>query len=80
VTVDWVPYTGCPSDLALSGYNVNVNNGGNSVANPLLPADTQEDITMGSTGSTVVTYTAICGSGSSAIQSDPSPALTLPIT
>jgi serine/threonine protein kinase len=80
VTVNWVDYTGCPSDLPLSGYNVNVNNGGNSVANPLSPADTQEDITMGSTGSTVVTYTAICGSGSSAIQSASSPALTLPIS
>jgi eukaryotic-like serine/threonine-protein kinase len=80
VSVQWIAYTGCPSDLALSGYNVNVNNGGNSVANPLTPADTQEDVTMGSTGSTTVTYTAICGSGSSAIESATSPALSLPIS
>jgi hypothetical protein len=59
---------------------VNVNNGGNSVANPLLPANTSEDITMGSTGTTTVTYTAICGSGGSAIQSASSPALSLPIS
>ncbi len=80
VTVQWIAYTGCPSGLDLSGYNVTVVNGGNSTGNPLLPADTQEDITMGTTGNTTVTYTAICGTGSSAIQSDPSAALTLPIT
>jgi serine/threonine-protein kinase len=80
VTVQWITYTGCPSDLPLSGYNVTVNNGGNSVPNPLLPANTSEDITMGSTGTTTVTYTAICGSGGSAIQSASSPALSLPIS
>jgi serine/threonine-protein kinase len=80
VTVQWVDYTGCPSDLPLSGYNLNVNNGGNSVPNPLLPPVTQEDIQLGSTGTTTVTYTAICGNGSSAIQSDSSPALSLPIS
>jgi eukaryotic-like serine/threonine-protein kinase len=80
VTVQWVAYTGCPSDLDLSGYNVTVVNGGNTESNPLLPTNTQEDITMGTTGTTSVSYTAICGSGSSAVQSDPSPALSLPIT
>jgi serine/threonine protein kinase len=80
VTVQWVAYTGCPSDLSLSGYNVTVVNGGNTESNPLLPSNTQEDITMGTTGTTSVSYTAICGTGSSAIQSDPSPALSLPIT
>jgi serine/threonine protein kinase len=80
VTVQWVDYTGCPSGQNLSGYNVTVVNGVASESNPLLPANTQEDITMGSTGTTSVSYTAICGTGSSSIQSDPSPALSLPIS
>jgi serine/threonine protein kinase len=80
VTVQWIDYTGCPSGLTLSGYNVTVNNGGNSVANPLLPADTQEDITVGSTGATSVTYTAICGTGSAAVETTSSAALSLPIS
>jgi serine/threonine protein kinase len=80
VTVQWVDYTGCPSGQSLSGYNVTVVNGGNTESNPLLPSNTQEDITMGSTGTTTVSYNAICGTGSSAVQSDASPALSLPIT
>jgi serine/threonine-protein kinase len=80
VTVHWVAYLGCPSGLTLSGYNVTVTNGTASESNPLLPSNTEESITVGTTGSTTVTYTAICGSGSAAMQSDPSPALTLPIS
>jgi hypothetical protein len=57
-----------------------VTNGTASESNPITPAQAGESITVGTTGTTSVTYTAICGSGTSSIQSDPSPALNLPIT
>jgi serine/threonine-protein kinase len=77
--VSWIDYTGCPSDKELSGYNVTVTNGTASESNPITPAEAGETINLGSTGTTSVTYTAICGTGSSAIQSVSSPALSLPI-
>jgi serine/threonine-protein kinase len=79
VMVSWVDYTGCPSDRILSGYNVTVTNGTASESNPITPAEAGETINLGSTGTTTVTYTAICGTGSTAIQSTSSPALSLPI-
>ena len=79
VMVQWIDYTGCPSDKDLSGYNVTVTNGTASESNPITPAEAGETINLGSTGTTSVTYTAICGTGSSAIQSVSSPALNLPI-
>jgi serine/threonine protein kinase len=80
VMVSWVDYTGCPSDLNLSGYNVTVTNGTASESNPISTSEAGETINLGTTGTTTVTYTAICGTGSSAIQSASSPALNLPIT
>jgi serine/threonine protein kinase len=79
VMVSWIDYTGCPSDKDLSGYNVTVTNGTASESNPITTAEAGETINLGSTGTTSVTYTAICGTGSSAIQSVSSPALSLPI-
>jgi eukaryotic-like serine/threonine-protein kinase len=78
VTVSWIDYTGCPSGQALSGYDVTVINGTASQNNPVTPAQAGEDVQLGTTGTTTVSYTAICGTGSSAIQSDPSPTLSLP--
>jgi eukaryotic-like serine/threonine-protein kinase len=82
VDVTWSAYTGCPSDLALSGYNVTVSGPGASAteSNPITPAEAGETINLGTSGTTSVTYTAICGTGSSAIQSSPSPALNLAIS
>ena len=78
VDISWVGYTGCPTDLDLFGYNVSVVNG-TQESNPITVAEAGETITLGSTGTTTVTYTAICGTGSSSIQSSPSPTLSLPI-
>jgi eukaryotic-like serine/threonine-protein kinase len=82
VPVSWSDYTGCPSDLDLSGYNVTVSGAGASASesNPITPAEAGETINLGTSGTTSVIYTAICGTGSSAIQSSPSPALNFPIT
>jgi len=80
VNVQWIPYTGCPSGQSLSGYNVTVTNGLASESNPITPAEAGESINVGTTGTTTVSYVAICGTGSSAMQSDPSPALSLPIS
>lgn len=74
------PYGGCPSDLGLAGWNVTVANGTTSEDNPLLPSDTTFSITTGTTGSTSVSVVALCGTGSSQLQSDPSPQLKFPIT
>jgi hypothetical protein len=80
VNVQWIPYTGCPSGQNLSGYNVTVTNGVASESNPITPAEAGESINVGSTGTTTVSYVAICGTGSSAVTSDPSPSLSLPIS
>ena len=79
VMVSWIDYMDCPSDRALSGYDVTVTNGTASESNPITPAEAKETINLGTTGTTTVTYTAICGSGSSSIQSASSPALSLQI-
>ena len=73
------PYNGCPADLGLAGWDVTVTNGTTSEDNPLLPSDTTFDITTGTTGTTSVSVVALCGSGASQIQSDPSPPLKFPI-
>jgi eukaryotic-like serine/threonine-protein kinase len=73
-------YTGCPSDLPLSGYTVTVTNGTAAETNPITPTEAGEQITTGTTGTTGVTYTATCGTGSAAMTSSPSPALNMPIT
>jgi hypothetical protein len=73
------PYNGCPSTLPLAGWNVTVTNGTTSESNPLLPTDTTFQITTGTTGTTSVSVVALCGTGSSQIQSDPSQPLQFPI-
>jgi serine/threonine protein kinase len=78
VPIQWIDYTGCPSNLALSGYIVTVTNGTILVPNPS-PGVTDDTVTVGTTGTTSVTYVAVCGTGSASMQSDPSPALNLPI-
>jgi serine/threonine-protein kinase len=80
VMVQWIDYTGCPTGQTLSGYNVTVINGTASEANPITPAQAGESITVGTTGTTSVTYTAICGTGTSSVESTASPALNLPIS
>ncbi len=79
VTVSWVAYLGCPSGQNLSGYNVTVTNGTATQSNPLPAGTLSEPITVGTTGSTGVTYTAVCGTGPSAVQTPASPSLSLAI-
>jgi serine/threonine-protein kinase len=76
VAISWGQYT-CPDGTPASAYNVNVNNGQNGETNPLTSSETGETITVGSSGSTTVTYTATCtGNVSSAVSLQ----LNLPIT
>jgi serine/threonine protein kinase len=77
VTIDWVAYENCPSGQDLSGYIVTVVNG---TGTQNIPAGTEtDDITVGSSGSTNVTYQAVCGTGPTAVDSASSPALQLMI-
>jgi serine/threonine-protein kinase len=80
VVVQWIDYTGCPDGLALSGYEVNVTSGVPSDSST--PAGTtQVNVTTGTTGgtgTTSFTYIAICGTGSTSVQSSPAPVLSLP--
>jgi serine/threonine-protein kinase len=77
VNVEWVPYEDCPSGQDLSGYIVTVTNG---TGTQNIPAGTETDsITVGSSGSTGVSYQAVCGTGSSAVNSSSSPVLSLTI-
>jgi hypothetical protein len=77
IDVSWVPYTQCPASQALSGYIVTVTNGSASENNPVPSTTTDEQVQVGSTGSTTVTYVAVCGSGTSAVNSDSSQPLSL---
>ena len=79
VMISWVDYTGCPTGQNLSGYNVTVTNGTASESNPISTSEAGETINLGTTGTTTLTYTAICGTGTGAIQSASSPALSLAI-
>ncbi|HEX4058537.1 MAG TPA: serine/threonine-protein kinase [Galbitalea sp.] len=77
VDVEWVPYEDCPAGQDLSGYIVTVTNG---TGTQNIPAGTETDtITVGASGSTGVSYQAVCGTGSGAIDSSSSQALSLPI-
>jgi serine/threonine-protein kinase len=80
VVVQWIAYTGCPASQPLSQYQVTVISGV-PTPNTTMPPVTQVNVQTGSTGSsgtTTVTYVAVCGTGSSAIDSAPSPSLALP--
>ena len=78
VDISWVAYVNCPTSQPLSGYVFTVTNGVADTTNAPAGA-TSNAITVGSSGSTTVTYVAVCGTGSSAVNSTPSPALTLTI-
>jgi serine/threonine-protein kinase len=85
VMVSWPEYTDCPSDLSLSGYNVTISGPGTSASsatqqNPITPTQHGETITVGTTGTTTVTYVATCGAGSSSIQSASSAPLNLTVS
>ena len=77
VDISWVTYASCTNGQTLTGYNFTVTNG--SLTESPSAGDTTATVVVGSTGTTTVTYTAMCGSGSTAQTSDPSPALTLTI-
>jgi hypothetical protein len=79
VDVSWVAYTECPASQPLSGYIITVTNGSASQNNPVPSTTTDEQVQVGSTGSTTVTYVAVCGSGSSAVNSTSSQGLNLQI-
>ena len=78
VDISWVQYTGCSASQPLSGYTFTVTNGTADSTNPDA-GETTNTITVGNSGTTTVSYVAICGTGSSAVNSDPSPTLTLTI-
>jgi serine/threonine-protein kinase len=76
VTINWTAYS-CPSGSTLMEYDLTVTNG--TAANPtaIPPTVTTDVITVGTTGTTKVTYTATCSSGGTNTVSDSSPALNL---
>lgn len=79
ITVDWTMYTGCPATQPLSGYTLTISNGKAADDNPILRTDTSKSITPTAPGTMTVTIAAICGTGTNALTSDPSPALSLTI-
>jgi eukaryotic-like serine/threonine-protein kinase len=80
VQVQWIDYTGCPDGLDLSGYEISVTSGVPD-QNSTPAGTTQVNVTTGTastSGTTSVTYVAVCGTGSTSVQSSPSPPLQLP--
>jgi serine/threonine protein kinase len=76
--IDWVAYTQCPSGLPLSGYMFQVINGTAASTTPD-QGETSDMVTVGSSGNTTISYVAVCGTGSSAVNSASSPNLVLPV-
>jgi serine/threonine-protein kinase len=81
VAIAWTAYQNCPTGYPLSGYNVTLTNAAfaSGTSSPFAATVTSANIVLGNGPSTTVTYSAICGSGSSAITSATSPALTIPV-
>jgi serine/threonine protein kinase len=63
VTVSWSRYAGCPAGQALTGYSFTIGNGTmvSPRSNPLGPDVTQLQLTLGSPGTTTVSYIVFCG-------------------
>jgi serine/threonine protein kinase len=83
VPIQWVDYTGCPTSQPLSAYEISVVQGSANPSTVQASAPSATVVTTGSassSGTTSVTYVAVCGTGTSATQSSPSPALTLPFS
>jgi serine/threonine-protein kinase len=76
VQVTWTAYNGCPAGYNFDGYNFTVNNGTAAQANPVNSTATSLAITLGKSGTTSITYVAICGS----LQSEVSSTASIPIT
>ncbi|CAN5348434.1 hypothetical protein BH09ACT4_BH09ACT4_08930 [soil metagenome] len=68
VTISWNDFSGsCPSGHDLAKYKFTLDNATfTGSGNPVSPAATNLDITLGSPGPATVTYTAFCGSFESA--------------
>jgi serine/threonine-protein kinase len=78
VPVSWGSYSGCPGGQSVSGWQVTVINGSNPEGNSTLnPPQTSVTVTLGTSGSTTVTYVALCGSQKT--QSDSSSPLSFTI-
>jgi hypothetical protein len=71
VTLTWDTYAGCPSGSHLTGYNFAVTNGTLSSPNPVSASANSLTLTLGTTGETRVTYTALCSGGIETGSSDP---------
>ncbi|MCU1543314.1 MAG: serine/threonine protein kinase [Microbacteriaceae bacterium] len=63
VTVTWSRYAGCPAGQTLTGYSFTIGNGVmvNPATNPVGPDVTQLQLTLGSPGTTTVSYIVFCG-------------------
>jgi serine/threonine-protein kinase len=64
VTISWTDFSGsCPAGYELAKYEFTLNNATfTGSGNPVSPAATNLDITLGAPGEATVTYTAFCGS------------------
>jgi serine/threonine-protein kinase len=68
VTIQWSDFSGsCPSGYPLDHYEFTLTNATfTSASNPISPAATSLEITLGSPGQATVTYSAFCGTYESA--------------
>jgi serine/threonine protein kinase len=92
VAITWGEYKACPTGYSLSAYTVTLTNAkfasdGNSGSGPGTPSSTfgptsnrAPNIVLGTAGTdAAVSYTATCGTGSSALTSGPSPTATITV-
>ena len=81
VTISIPKYTGCPSDLPVSGYSLSPNaNITLSEGDSMTAAEGSQTATLNNSGTTAsITYVAICGTGSAAIKSATSDELDIAV-
>jgi hypothetical protein len=82
VGIAWTSYGNCPTGFPLSGYTVTLKNATFAAgsSNPFGPTVTSANIVLGTAGTpATVSYTATCGTGTSALTSGPSPTATITV-
>ena len=82
VGIAWTNYGNCPTGFPLSGYTIALKNATFAAGstNPFGPTVTSANIVLGTAGTpATVSYTATCGTGTSALTSGPSPTATITV-
>jgi hypothetical protein len=77
VTVSWASYEGCPSGTSLSGYRFTTNNGDLEGGNEVSAGVNSLAFIVGSSGTSTLSYVALCGGDMPPSSSSPQLSITV---